>query len=66
VGRVRGRIYGGPARLNCIVPGWIATPRGQREAAAMTDAQRAAAGPMVGVADLLDDHTACGRVVVLG
>ena len=25
--------YDGPARVNCIVPGWIATPRGLREAA---------------------------------
>ena len=65
--------YDGPARLNCIVPGWIATPRGLREAAALTDAERAAAGPMVAmetiiaaVADLLADDTARGRVVVLG
>ncbi len=39
--------YDGPARVNCIVPGWIATPRGLREAAAMSEAERAAAGPMV-------------------
>ena len=64
--------YDGPARINCIVPGWIATPRGLREAAAMTDAERAAAGPMVAmetitvaVSDLLTDDTARGRVVVL-
>ena len=43
--------YDGPARVNCIVPGWIATPRGLREAAAMTDAERAAAGPMVAMED---------------
>ena len=64
--------YYGPARVNCIVPGWIATPRGLREAAAMTGAERAAAGPMVAmeaitaaVSELLADHTARGRVVVL-
>jgi NAD(P)-dependent dehydrogenase (short-subunit alcohol dehydrogenase family) len=64
--------YDGPARMNCIVPGWIATPRGLREAAAMTDEERAAAGPMVAmetitaaVGDLLADDTARGRVVVL-
>jgi len=64
--------YDGPARVNCVVPGWIATPRGLREAAAMTDEQRAAAGPMVTmetitatVTGLLDDDTARGRVVVL-
>src|SRR3954471_7030292 len=32
--------YDGPARVNCVVPGWIATPRGLREAAAMTNAER--------------------------
>jgi len=64
--------YDGPARMNCIVPGWIATPRGLREAAAMTGSERAAAGPMVAmetitaaVLDLLADDTARGRVVVL-
>jgi NAD(P)-dependent dehydrogenase (short-subunit alcohol dehydrogenase family) len=64
--------YDGPARVNCIVPGWIATPRGLREAAAMTDAERAAAGPMVAmetitaaVSELVADDTARGRVVVL-
>ena len=64
--------YDGPARVNCVVPGWIATPRGLREAATMTDAERAAAGPMVAmdtitaaVSDLLADDTARGRVVVL-
>ena len=64
--------YDGPARVNCIVPGWIATPRGLREAAAMTESERAAAGPMVAmetitaaVGDLLADDTAHGRVLVL-
>ena len=64
--------YDGPARVNCIVPGWIATPRGLREAAAMTEAERAAAGPMVAmetitaaVIKLLGDGTARGRIVVL-
>lgn len=64
--------YEGPARVNCVVPGWIATPRGLREAAAMSDAEREAAGPMVSmeaitatVVELLDDETARGRVVVV-
>jgi NAD(P)-dependent dehydrogenase (short-subunit alcohol dehydrogenase family) len=64
--------YDGPARVNCIVPGWIATPRGLREASRMSDVQRAAAGPMVAmeaitaaVSDLLADDTARGQVVVL-
>jgi NAD(P)-dependent dehydrogenase (short-subunit alcohol dehydrogenase family) len=64
--------YDGPARVNCIVPGWIATPRGLKEVAAMTDAERAAAGPMIAMEtvtaaliDLLADDTARGRVVVL-
>jgi NAD(P)-dependent dehydrogenase (short-subunit alcohol dehydrogenase family) len=64
--------YDGPARVNCIAPGWIATPRGLREAAAMTAPERAVAGPMVAmetitaaVSDLLADDTARGRVVVL-
>jgi NAD(P)-dependent dehydrogenase (short-subunit alcohol dehydrogenase family) len=64
--------YDGPARVNCVVPGWIATPRGMREAAAMTEAEREAAGPMVAmetitsaVSELLADGTARGRVVVL-
>jgi NAD(P)-dependent dehydrogenase (short-subunit alcohol dehydrogenase family) len=39
--------YDDPARVNCIVPGWIATPRGLREAEAMTAVERATAGPMV-------------------
>ena len=64
--------YDGPARVSCVVPGWIATPRGLREAAAMTEAERAAAGPMVAmetvtaaVVALLADDSARGRVVVL-
>jgi NAD(P)-dependent dehydrogenase (short-subunit alcohol dehydrogenase family) len=64
--------YDGPARVNCIVPGWIATPRALREAAEMTGAERAAAGPMIAmdtitaaVSDLLANETARGRVVVL-
>jgi NAD(P)-dependent dehydrogenase (short-subunit alcohol dehydrogenase family) len=64
--------YGGPARMNCIVPGWIATPRGLREREAMTPEERTAAGPMVAmetitdaVIDLIGDDAARGRVVVL-
>jgi hypothetical protein len=58
--------------VNCIVPGWIATPRGLREAAAMTDAGRVAAGPMVAietitaaVRDILADAAARGRGVLV-
>jgi NAD(P)-dependent dehydrogenase (short-subunit alcohol dehydrogenase family) len=64
--------YDGPARVNCIVPGWIATPRGVQEAQAMTPQARAAAGPMVAmetitaaVRNLIADSTARGRVLVL-
>jgi NAD(P)-dependent dehydrogenase (short-subunit alcohol dehydrogenase family) len=64
--------YDGPARVNCIVPGWIATPRGVQEAEAMTAPERAAAGPMVAmetitaaVSNLIADDTARGRVLVL-
>jgi NAD(P)-dependent dehydrogenase (short-subunit alcohol dehydrogenase family) len=64
--------YDGPARINCVVPGWIATPRGLREAAAMTPGAREAAGPLVAmetitgaVIELIRDDTARGRVVVL-
>jgi NAD(P)-dependent dehydrogenase (short-subunit alcohol dehydrogenase family) len=64
--------YDGPARMNCVVPGWIATPRGLREAAAMTPAEREAAGPMVAmetitgaVLEFIRDDTARGHVVKL-
>jgi NAD(P)-dependent dehydrogenase (short-subunit alcohol dehydrogenase family) len=60
------------ARVNCIVPGWIATPRGLAEAAAMTPQEREAAGPMVSmptivnaVIGLIRDGAARGRIVVL-
>jgi NAD(P)-dependent dehydrogenase (short-subunit alcohol dehydrogenase family) len=60
------------ARVNCIVPGWIATPRGLAEASEMTPEERAAAGPMVpmqtivsAVIDLIRDEAARGRIVVL-
>jgi NAD(P)-dependent dehydrogenase (short-subunit alcohol dehydrogenase family) len=59
------------ARVNCVVPGWIATPRGVAEAAAMTPHEREAAGPMVPmetvvatVVELIRDPNARGRVVV--
>ncbi len=57
--------YDGPARVNCIVPGWIATPRGLREAAAMTDAERAAAGPMVPMETILSWHWQLWMMVAL-
>jgi NAD(P)-dependent dehydrogenase (short-subunit alcohol dehydrogenase family) len=59
-------------RVNCVVPGWIATERAAAELAAMTPAERAAAPvpvPMDEVADavvqLVRDDTAVGRVVML-
>lgn len=59
-------------RVNCVVPGWIATERAAAELSAMTPAERAAAPipvPMGGVADavveLVRDDSAAGRVVVL-
>jgi NAD(P)-dependent dehydrogenase (short-subunit alcohol dehydrogenase family) len=59
-------------RVNCVVPGWIATERAEVELAAMTPAERAAAPipvPMDEVADavveLVRDDSAAGRVVVL-
>jgi len=64
--------YDGPARMSCIVPGWIATPRGLREREAMTPEERTAAGPMVAMETITDaaielirDDAARGRVVVL-
>lgn len=60
------------ARVNCVVPGWIATERAEAELAAMTPAQRAAAPvpvPMAQVADavvdLVRDDTAAGRVALI-
>jgi NAD(P)-dependent dehydrogenase (short-subunit alcohol dehydrogenase family) len=59
-------------RVNCIVPDWIATERGQGELARMSPAERAAAPtqvPMEEIADMVvefvrDDDLA-GRVVLL-
>ena len=59
-------------RVNCVVPGWIATERAQEELAAMPEAERAAAPdpiPMDVVAGavvaLIRDDGAAGRVVEL-
>jgi NAD(P)-dependent dehydrogenase (short-subunit alcohol dehydrogenase family) len=59
-------------RVNCVVPGWIATERAEAELAAMTPAELAAAPipvPMDEVADavveLVRDDAAAGRVVML-
>jgi NAD(P)-dependent dehydrogenase (short-subunit alcohol dehydrogenase family) len=64
--------YAGPVRMNCIVPGWIATARGLREREQMTPEERDAAGPMVSmdaIADammaLLREEAARSRVVVI-
>jgi NAD(P)-dependent dehydrogenase (short-subunit alcohol dehydrogenase family) len=57
-------------RMNCVVPGWIATDRAAAELAAMTPQERAAVPipvPMHEVADavvgLVRDDGAAGRVV---
>lgn len=59
-------------RVNCVVPGWIATERAAAELAAMTPAERAAAPVPVSmdevadaVVELVRDDTAAGRVVLL-
>jgi len=60
------------ARVNCVVPGWIATERAETELAAMSPAELAAAAipvPMDEVADavvdLVRDDGAAGRVVAI-
>ncbi len=60
------------ARVNCVVPDWIATERAQAELAAMTPDERAAAPepiPMAEVAEavaaLIADDALSGRVMVL-
>jgi NAD(P)-dependent dehydrogenase (short-subunit alcohol dehydrogenase family) len=59
-------------RVNCIVPDWIATERAEGELRAMTASERAAAGPLVPMADVaaavvafVRDDGLAGRVVVL-
>jgi NAD(P)-dependent dehydrogenase (short-subunit alcohol dehydrogenase family) len=59
-------------RVNCIVPDWIATERGQGELARMSPAERAAAPTQVPMADVaaaviafVHDDDLAGRVVVL-
>jgi NAD(P)-dependent dehydrogenase (short-subunit alcohol dehydrogenase family) len=59
-------------RVNCIVPDWIATDRARGELAEMTAAERAAAGPLVPMADVaaaviafISDDELAGRVVLL-
>ena len=59
-------------RVNCVVPGWIATERAQEELAAMTASERAAAPDPVpmdviaaAVVALIRDEGAAGRVVEL-
>lgn len=59
-------------RVNCIVPDWIATERAHGELERMTAAERAAAGPLVPMADVaaaviafIRDDDLRGRVVVL-
>jgi NAD(P)-dependent dehydrogenase (short-subunit alcohol dehydrogenase family) len=59
-------------RVNCIVPDWIATDRARGELEQMTAAERAAAGPLIPMADVaaaviafVSDDELAGRVVVL-
>jgi NAD(P)-dependent dehydrogenase (short-subunit alcohol dehydrogenase family) len=59
-------------RVNCIVPDWIATERGQGELARMSPAERAAAPAQVPMADVaaaviafIGDDDLAGRVVLL-
>jgi len=59
-------------RVNCVVPGWIATERAHEELAAMTESERAAAPDPVpmdviasAVVALIRDDGAAGRVIEL-
>jgi NAD(P)-dependent dehydrogenase (short-subunit alcohol dehydrogenase family) len=59
-------------RVNCIMPDWIATERAHGELERMTAAERAAAGPLVPMADVaaaviafVSDDELAGRVVLL-
>jgi NAD(P)-dependent dehydrogenase (short-subunit alcohol dehydrogenase family) len=59
-------------RVNCIVPHWIATDRAHGELEQMTASERAAAGPLVPMADVaaaviafVHDDDLAGRVVEL-
>ena len=59
-------------RVNCVVPDWIATNRARGELERMTAAERAAAGPLVPMADVaaavmafVSDDELAGRVVLL-
>lgn len=59
-------------RVNCIVPGWIATDRAHGELERMTSAERKEAGLLVPMADVaaavvafVSDERMAGRVVVL-
>jgi len=59
-------------RVNCVVPDWIATDRAHDELEQMAAAERAAAGPLVPMADVtaaviafVHDDTLAGRVVLL-
>jgi NAD(P)-dependent dehydrogenase (short-subunit alcohol dehydrogenase family) len=59
-------------RVNCVVPDWIATERGQTELARMSPAERADAPPQVpmkdvagAVVELVRDGSLAGRVVLL-
>lgn len=59
-------------RVNCVVPDWIATERGQAELARMSPAERAESPEQVpmeevagAVVDLVRDDRSAGRVVLL-
>jgi len=60
----------GGVRVNCVVPDWVATPRGIRERAALPPAERGQAlVPLEAVTDAVVDFVAddslAGRVVLL-
>lgn len=59
-------------RINTIAPDWIHTPRAERELAAMTPAERAAAPPWIEMSQVCDqvlrfvrDDTCAGQLAVL-
>jgi NAD(P)-dependent dehydrogenase (short-subunit alcohol dehydrogenase family) len=59
-------------RVNCVVPDWVATERGERELAALTPAERAATPPLIpldtltdAVVTLIERDDLAGRVMFL-
>ena len=57
-------------RVNCVVPDWLATPRGRREQAALPPAERGSAlVPLEALTDavlrIIEDDTLAGRALLL-